>query len=51
MTKVDKKEDIKKAMKEIQCFPDVASLNYEDLCIHPNLDLQEGFKIPKFDTF
>ncbi|KAK4734021.1 hypothetical protein R3W88_008282 [Solanum pinnatisectum] len=21
------------------------------MCIHPNLDLPEGFKVPKFDTF
>ena len=32
-------------------YPDVAGLNYEDLCIHPDLDLPEGFKVPKFDTF
>ncbi|XP_015081454.1 uncharacterized protein LOC107025117 [Solanum pennellii] len=49
--RVDINEEIKKAMKELQCIPDVAGLSYEDLCIHPNLDLPEGFKIPKFDTF
>ena len=38
-------------MKEIQCVPDITGLSYEDLCIHPNLNLPEGFKIPKFDTF
>ena len=38
-------------MKELQCVPDIARLSYEDLCIRPNLDLPEGFKIPKFDTF
>ncbi|KAK4714138.1 hypothetical protein R3W88_020045 [Solanum pinnatisectum] len=38
-------------MKELQCIPEVAGLNYEDLCIHPNLDLPEGFKVPKFDVF
>ena len=38
-------------MKEFQCIPDVTGLNYEDLCIHPNLNLPEGFKIHKFDTF
>ncbi|XP_060183008.1 uncharacterized protein LOC132612957 [Lycium barbarum] len=26
-------------------------LRYSDLCIHPDLGLQEGFKIPKFDHF
>ena len=48
---VDIKEEIKKAMKELQCVPDTTRLNYEDLCIHLSLDLLEGFKIPKFDTF
>ena len=36
---VDIKEEIKKAMKEFQCIPNVDGPNYEDLCIHPNLDL------------
>ena len=26
-------------------------LNYKTLCIRPNLDLTEGFKVPKFVTF
>ncbi|KAK4731511.1 hypothetical protein R3W88_024499 [Solanum pinnatisectum] len=38
-------------MKELQCIPEVAGLSYEDLCIHPNLDLPKGFKVPKFDVF
>ncbi|KAK4738152.1 hypothetical protein R3W88_001849 [Solanum pinnatisectum] len=49
--KLDMKEEIRKAMKELQYIPEVAGLNYEDLCIHPNLDLPEGFKVPKFDVF
>ena len=51
MAKVDIKEEIKKAMKELQCIPDITMLSYEDLYNHPNLDLLEGLKIPKFDTF
>ncbi|XP_015078373.1 uncharacterized protein LOC107022209 [Solanum pennellii] len=38
-------------MKELQCIPDVAGLSYAELCIHPDLNLPEGFKILKFDTF
>ena len=49
--KVDIKEEIKKAMKELQCVPDISGLSYEDLCIHPNFNLLERFKIPMFDTF
>ena len=48
---MDIKEGIKKAIKELQYILDIAGLNYEDSCIHPNLDLHEGFKISKFDTF
>ncbi|KAK4710439.1 hypothetical protein R3W88_004952 [Solanum pinnatisectum] len=49
--KLDMKEEIRKAMKELHYIPEVDGLSYEDLCIHPNLDLSEGFKVPKFDTF
>ncbi|XP_069149116.1 uncharacterized protein [Solanum lycopersicum] len=49
--KVDIKEEIRKAMRELQCTPDVTGLSYAELCIHPDLNLLEGFKIPKFDTF
>ena len=49
--KVDIKENIKKSMKELQCVPHIVGLSYEDLSIYPNLDLPEGLKIPKFDTF
>nr|XP_025885529.1 uncharacterized protein LOC104645638 [Solanum lycopersicum] len=49
--KVDIKEEVKRAMRELQCTPDVAGLSYAELCIHPDLNLPEGFKIPKFDTF
>ncbi|XP_059281350.1 uncharacterized protein LOC132035048 [Lycium ferocissimum] len=26
-------------------------LSYDDLCMHPNLDLPEGFKVPRFELF
>ncbi|XP_060183150.1 uncharacterized protein LOC132613116 [Lycium barbarum] len=26
-------------------------LKYEDLCVHPNVELPSGYKIPKFNTF
>lgn len=42
---MDLKEEIRNVVKEFQCIPDVAGLNYEDLCSNPNLDLPEGFKI------
>ena len=48
---IDIKEEIRKAMKKFQCIPDIAYLNYENLCIHLNLDLPGGFNMIKFDTF
>lgn len=51
MTKLDIRVGIAKAMKQFRHTPDVAGLNYEDLCINPDLNLPEGFKILKFDTF
>ncbi|XP_049365851.1 uncharacterized protein LOC125830722 [Solanum verrucosum] len=38
-------------MKELHCIPEVDGLSYEDLCIHPNMDLSERFKVPRFNTF
>lgn len=49
--KIDLKEEIQKAMKELLCISMVASLSYEGLCIHSNLDLPEGFKVKKFEVF
>ena len=49
--KIDIKEGIKRAMKELQCVTDVAGLSYAELCIYPDLNLPEVFKILKFDTF
>ena len=48
---VNIKEEMKKAMKELQCIPDITGHSYKDLFIHPNLDLPEGFKIPNTYTF
>ena len=45
------KEEIAKAIKELDCASEEVGLNYENLCIHPNLDLLEGFKVSKFITF
>ncbi|XP_049353871.1 uncharacterized protein LOC125818392 [Solanum verrucosum] len=50
-TKMNMKEEIRKAMKELHNIPEIDGLSYEDLCIHPNLDLRERFKVPKIDTF
>ncbi|XP_069152548.1 uncharacterized protein [Solanum lycopersicum] len=51
VVKLNMKEEIRKAMKELHYISEVDGLSYKDLCIHPNLDLPEGFKVPKFVTF
>ena len=38
-------------MKEFQHLPHTVGFTYEDLCRHPYLELPEGLKVPKFDTF
>nr|XP_004240309.1 uncharacterized protein LOC101266943 [Solanum lycopersicum] len=48
---VNMKEEIRKAMEELHYIFEVDGLSYKNLCIHPNLDLPEGFKVPKFVTF
>ena len=48
---VNMKEEIRKAMEELHYIFEVDGLSYKDLCIHPNLDLPEGFKVPKFVYF
>ncbi|KAK4726767.1 hypothetical protein R3W88_031684 [Solanum pinnatisectum] len=45
------KEEIAKLIKELDYSSEEVGLNYKNLCIHPNLDLSKGFKVPKFVTF
>jgi len=51
MTKKIMKEDIAKVIKELDYSLKFVGLNYKNLCIHPDLDLPKGFKVPKFITF
>ncbi|KAK4731975.1 hypothetical protein R3W88_024963 [Solanum pinnatisectum] len=38
-------------IEELDYSSEDVGLNYENLCIHPNLNLPKGFKVPKFVTF
>nr|XP_033514068.1 uncharacterized protein LOC117278716 [Nicotiana tomentosiformis] len=38
-------------MKNLQVARGSESLDYEDLCIHPDVDIPVGYKPPKFDIF
>ena len=40
-----------KVTKELDYTLEEVGLNYENLCINLNLDLTEGFKMPKFVPF
>ncbi|XP_060202726.1 uncharacterized protein LOC132631144 [Lycium barbarum] len=53
----DKREkDMEKKMEELlekstRSTRKATGLRYDDLCMHPALDLSEGFKTPKFEMF
>jgi len=38
-------------IKESHGARDHGDLGYDDLCIHPGVDLPEGYKVPKFEVF
>ncbi|KAG5622999.1 hypothetical protein H5410_008217 [Solanum commersonii] len=38
-------------MRNLQTTRGNKSLEYEDLCVQPDIDLPIGYKLPKFDTF
>ena len=40
-----------KVIKDLDYASKEVGLNYENLCIRPNSDLLEGFKVPSFVTF
>ncbi|XP_019236092.1 PREDICTED: uncharacterized protein LOC109216402 [Nicotiana attenuata] len=43
--------NLKKIAEEEMRTRNIQSLRYESLCMHPNVELPPGFKIPKFNTF
>ncbi|KAG5622809.1 hypothetical protein H5410_008027 [Solanum commersonii] len=43
--------DLKEAMRNLQTTRGNKSLEYEDLCVQPDIDFPVGYKLPKFDTF
>ncbi|XP_070046824.1 uncharacterized protein [Nicotiana tomentosiformis] len=47
-------EELKKLTGKVQSVEGgkcIEGLNYEDLCIHPDVELPEGYKPPKFEMF
>ncbi|XP_070057291.1 uncharacterized protein [Nicotiana tomentosiformis] len=47
-------EELKKLTGRVQSVEGnkgIGGLNYEDLCIQPDVDLPEGYKPPKFEMF
>ncbi|KAJ8535673.1 hypothetical protein K7X08_023393 [Anisodus acutangulus] len=42
---------LKEAFKNIQTSKGHEGLEYEDLCMHPDIELPVGYKMPKFDLF
>ncbi|XP_070046260.1 uncharacterized protein [Nicotiana tomentosiformis] len=47
-------EELKKLtgrVQSVECGKGIEGLNYEDLCIQPDVELPEGYKPPKFEMF
>nr|XP_009782348.1 PREDICTED: uncharacterized protein LOC104231108 [Nicotiana sylvestris] len=47
-------EELKKLTSYVQCVEGgkgIEGLNYENLCIQPDIELSEGYKPPKFEMF
>ncbi|KAG5590829.1 hypothetical protein H5410_041343 [Solanum commersonii] len=42
---------LRKALKSLQVITGTESHNYDDLFIHPDIDMPVGYKPPKFDMF
>ncbi|KAH0773510.1 hypothetical protein KY290_010647 [Solanum tuberosum] len=42
---------LRKALKSLQVTRGTQSLDYDDLCIHPDIDMSVGYKPSKFDMF
>ncbi|KAJ8541989.1 hypothetical protein K7X08_016855 [Anisodus acutangulus] len=42
---------LKEAFKNIQTIKGHEGLEYEDLCMHPDIELPVGYKVPKFSLF
>ncbi|XP_055830916.1 uncharacterized protein LOC129899948 [Solanum dulcamara] len=43
--------NLKEAFKSIQVHKGCEGLEYEDLCVHLDVELPVGYKVPKFDVF
>ncbi|XP_055806884.1 uncharacterized protein LOC129875618 [Solanum dulcamara] len=43
--------NLKEAFKSIQLHKECEGFEYEDLCVHPDVELPVGYKVPKFDVF
>lgn len=44
-------QGLRKALKSLQVTRGTESLNYDDLCIHPDIGMLVGYKPPMFDMF
>ncbi|KAK4721558.1 hypothetical protein R3W88_011791 [Solanum pinnatisectum] len=47
----EKLDSLANRVKNVEGSKRLGGLNYEDLCMHPDVDLPEGYKLPKFEMF
>lgn len=47
----EKLDNFTNCLQKVETSKRVVVLSYEDLCIHLDVELAEGYKPPKFDLF
>ncbi|KAM3290114.1 hypothetical protein P3S67_018403 [Capsicum chacoense] len=44
-------QDVVERLRHLEGNKGIKGLNYEDLCVHPDVELLEGYKPPKFELY
>ncbi|KAK4723775.1 hypothetical protein R3W88_026554 [Solanum pinnatisectum] len=47
----EKLDSLANRVQNVEGSKRLGGLNYEDLCMHPDVELPEGYKLPKFELF
>ncbi|KAK4733566.1 hypothetical protein R3W88_007827 [Solanum pinnatisectum] len=48
---IEKLDSLANRVQHVEGSKRLGGLNYEDLCMHPDVELSEGYKLPKFELF
>ncbi|XP_010314424.2 uncharacterized protein [Solanum lycopersicum] len=50
-TLTERLDNLTNRVQHVEGNKKLGGLSYEDLCMHPDVELPEGYKLPKFETF